>query len=604
MKKRLTVLVVALVIVSLWAGPALEAKKSKVKINLKGFGKFVEQQLKLWEVPGAAVAIVKDGEVVFAQGFGYRNVDKKLNATADTLFAIGSCSKAFTAAVLGILVDEGKLEWDKPVRGYIPEFKLKDPFASEQMTAVDLMCHRSGLPRHDGVWYGASASREALILRLPYLEPTRPFRTTFQYNNLMFLTAGYMAGKQAGVTWEELVKTKIFEPLGMKTSNFSVNCSQEAEDFSLPYSKRDKKLKAIPFRNIDAMGPAGSINSSVREMAQWILLNLNKGKMGDKQIISEVNLTKCHLPQMAVSRPLSKHKEHSYGSYGLGWGQGTYRGHPVVSHGGGIDGFVSSVSFLPNDNAGVVVLTNSDRGGGVLCAVVRYNAYDRILKMKQVPWSKRIKDERAKADKEREKNEVKEKDKKDKDRKLNTQPSHGLDAYAGEFENPGYGIMAVEESGGTLKVTYNGYAMMGEHYHYDVFSFNHKAFDMVFKFSFHSNVKGDIDRVSAPLQEGVEDIVFTRMAAGKLKDPAFLKKLTGEYELHGEAAVITLNSANELIANVPGQQPYTLVPYKGTEFTLKQLKGFTIKFILDKAGNVTGLESHQPNGVFKAKKKK
>ncbi|MFQ6032023.1 MAG: serine hydrolase domain-containing protein, partial [Candidatus Zixiibacteriota bacterium] len=215
--------------------------------------------MKEWKVPGLAISIVKEDKVIYTKGFGFRDVKKGLKVTPHTLFAIGSCTKAFTAVAMGFLVDEGKLDWDKPVREYLPSFKLKDPFASERMTPRDLVCHRSGLPRHDLVWYNSSTSREELTHRLQYLEPSKDFRTTYQYQNLMFMTAGYMVGKIAGKTWEEFVRERILEPLGMEESNFSVEDSKKAPDFALPYFKdKQERVIEIPFRNIDNVGPAGS----------------------------------------------------------------------------------------------------------------------------------------------------------------------------------------------------------------------------------------------------------------------------------------------------------------------------------------------------------
>ena len=210
-----------------------------------------------------------------------RNVEENLPVTPNTIFAIGSSSKAFTATSAAIAVEDGKLEWDKPVREYLPTFKMKDDFASERMTLRDLLCHRSGLPRHDLSWYNTPATREQIIDRVRYLEPTSDFRTNFQYQNLMYMTAGYLAGLVDGTTWEELVRERIFKPLGMTHSQFSVEDSQKSDNYALPYNEKDDKVKKIEFRNIDTVGPAGSINSNVVDMIEWVRLQLKKGKVGE-----------------------------------------------------------------------------------------------------------------------------------------------------------------------------------------------------------------------------------------------------------------------------------------------------------------------------------
>jgi len=360
MKKGSVKILVILLVFSLFLYSPLPAKKKAPKVNLKGFPEFVEKAMKGWKVPGLAISIVKDGKVVFAEGFGFCDVKKGLKVTPQTLFAIGSSSKAFTATAMGILVDECKLDWDNPVREYLPSFKLKDLFAAERMTHRDLVCHRSGLPRHDAIWYGASANRKELFNRLAYLEPSKDFRTIFQYQNLMFMTAGYLVGQIAGKTWEKFVQERILNPLGMNDGNFSVEDSKKAPDFALPYMEKKDKVIEIPFRNIDAVGPAGSINSNVMDMAKWVLLNLNKGKHGEKQIISEASLKQIHSPQMVMGEMFpgfEKYNELFYDNYGMGWMITFYKGHLLLHHGGGIDGFTALVSFMPRDNMGIVVLT-------------------------------------------------------------------------------------------------------------------------------------------------------------------------------------------------------------------------------------------------------
>ena len=234
-----------------------ESKFKKIKT-------FIDTVMKAWKVPGVAVGIMKGDKLVFAEGFGYRNIKEKLPVTTNTLFAIGSCTKAFTSASIGILVDEGKAEWDKPVKNYYPEFKMYDNFASEKMTFRDLVTHRSGLPRHDLMWYGTKLTRKEIVERLQYLEPNKDFRTNYQYQNLMVMTAGYIAGVINGTSWEDLVKEKIFKPLGMDNSNFSVLESQKSADYAKPYSTmKDDEIKEMAFMDISTIGPAGAINSNI-----------------------------------------------------------------------------------------------------------------------------------------------------------------------------------------------------------------------------------------------------------------------------------------------------------------------------------------------------
>src|SRR5205814_7500103 len=228
---------------------SVEQKAAKNPADtLSGFDDFANGALKSWNVPGAAMAIVANGKVVSAKGFGLRDVKNNLPVTPDTLFPIGSCTKAFTTFVLGQLVDEGKLEWDKPVGRYVPGFRMFDDVTSRELTPRDLVTHRSGLPRHDLVWYNnQDLSRKEIVERLQYLPPSAELRQRFQYNNLMFLTAGYLIEQLTGTKWEQAVRARIFEPLGMARSNFADVDSQKTTDFAKPYRDDHDKLIEIPF---------------------------------------------------------------------------------------------------------------------------------------------------------------------------------------------------------------------------------------------------------------------------------------------------------------------------------------------------------------------
>lgn len=570
--------------------------------ELNGFSKFVTDKMKEWKVPGLSVAIVKEGEVVFCEGFGFRDVEKGLKTTPETIFAIGSSSKAFTTMAMGILVDDGKLEWDKPVRNYLPTFKLLDSFATERMTPRDLVTHRSGLPRHDLMWYNSPFARQEIFDRLEYLEPNKDFRTYFQYQNLMFMTAGYLVGQLTGSSWEQVVQEKIFDSLEMGNSNFSVEKSKEATDFSLPYNEKDDEIEEIAFRNIDTVGPAGSINSNLTDMANWVLLHLGKGKFQDRQVISEGNLTQMHIPQMVIqSMPgmdiFAKQDEIGHASYGLGWFIQHYRGHNLVHHGGNIDGFSAMVTLMPQDDIGVVVLSNLN--GSQLPMVLCFNVFDRLLGLDEIDWSQRIKEEVDKLKEAMEKS----KEKSAAERKTDAPPSHPLKDYAGDFEHPGYGVISIALKDDKLAATYNSMDFPMVHYHYDIFEMTYELFDMSMKVSFFNDVKGNIGTLALPLEPSVKDIVFTRMPEKGMTDKSFLEQFVGEYEVMGMSAVVSLKGENVLALSIPGQPEFELVPYQGTEFTLKDMPGFSIEFKQDESGAVTEAIVTQPGAVFTAKKK-
>ena len=397
---RFALLSLVVLAVLLGGGPATggetsEDRAASARAALEGFDDLVRQAIEDFNVPGLGIAVVAGGEVVYAEGFGYRDVENDLPMTPNSLFAIGSTTKAMTVTALGMLVDEGKLDWDMPLRTYLPGFRLSDPLTTERITPRDLVTHRSGLPRHDMVWYNNDQSTRAeIVAQLAYLELTEDLRAKFQYNNLMYMTAGYLAGQLSGKTWEEVVRERLFEPIGMQRTNLSVEESKKDADHALPYRENDDdEIELIPFRNIDLVGPAGSVNSSVNEMARWLLFNLHGGKVGDRQLINAATLADIHSPHMTTGATADR-PDISVSTYGLGWDIATYRGHRRIAHGGGIDGFITSVMFFPDADLGLVVFNNR---GSYLPDLVAQHAADRVLGLEEVDWIGEALEERRKA---------------------------------------------------------------------------------------------------------------------------------------------------------------------------------------------------------------
>jgi CubicO group peptidase (beta-lactamase class C family) len=576
------------------ADPAQAAREA-----LAGYDELVTKMIEDWKVPGVAVAIVKGGDVVYAKGFGYRDMEKKLPVTPDTLFSIGSCSKAFTTFTMATLVEEGKLQWDEPVRTFLPEFKLYDPIASELITPRDLVTHRSGLPRHDLLWYNNNKlSRREMVERLRYLEPNEKLRAKWQYNNLMFLTAGYLIEHVTGKSWEDNVRERIFQPLGMTHSNFSVLDSQKAADFAQPYREEDDKIELIPFRNIVTVGPAGSINSSVHEMSKWIALHLGGGQAAGKPLVSAATLADLHAPHMVLGGP-GERPEFSPASYALGWAVDTYRGHQRIQHGGSIDGFQALVSLLPQDGVGMVILVNKQSG---ITELLERHTMDRLLGLDPIDWNGEALTRR---DKTREAAKAGE-SKKASLRKTGTKPSHKLQDYAGEYEHPGYGIVKVAVQGDRLELTYNDITAPLDHWHYEVWNGAEDAADPTFensKILFQGDIKGNVASLAAQFEPQVKDIVFTKKPDARLSDPAYLQRYVGEYTLADEKFTIAV-SGNALTVTPPGGGLYHLVPGTGGEFVLKEYSVVSLVFREDAQGNVTGMDIIEPDEAYEVKKTK
>ena len=403
--------------------------------------------MKSWGVPGLAVAIVKDGKVVLAKGYGLRNVQANLPVTADTLFAIGSSTKAFTTMSMGILVEEGKLAWDEPVTKYLPTFELKDKVAGTGMTPRDLVTHRSGLPRHDLVWYNAKRSRAELVAATEVPRAEREFSRKIPVPESDVSDRRPSGGRGRGRVVGRGDKNADPRPSrNEEHATLRSVCRRKGATSRRPTRSKRRLPGDIPFRVIDTVGPAGSINSSVNDMAKWLQLNLGVGAIDGKRIVAARQVQDMHRPQMVIQTfpGLFEDPEIQQPAYGLGWFVESYRGKKRVHHGGAIDGFMAQVSFLPSEGVGVVVLTNL--GGTPLPDIVARHASDRLMGLEPIDWNGRALKRRDVA----EKASAAAKKSAGDERKAGTKPAHALDEYAGEYAHPAYGSVIVAVSGDSL----------------------------------------------------------------------------------------------------------------------------------------------------------
>jgi CubicO group peptidase (beta-lactamase class C family) len=471
--------------------------------------------MKEWQVPGLAVAVVKDGKVIFSRGYGYRDVQKKLPVTERTLFAIGSITKSFTVAGLGMLADAKKLDWERPVRDYLPDFRLHEKAPGDRVTPRDLVTHRTGLPRHDSLWYLTRLDRRQLYERLRYLEPTKDLRAAYQYNNLAFMTAGVLLEKLAGTSWEEFTRRRLFEPLGMTGSNFSVARLQQAEEVAQPYRELGGKIRRIPFRNIDPVGPAGSINSCVEEMSRYLLFHLERGKYGGKQLLSRNMAEEMQTPHMVIPlaiQRLDKFAMPGDSSYGLGLLITRHHQEKMIQHGGAIDGFIASMALLPEHRLGAVVLSNLwRRDGNTVPRVVTYEIFDRLLGLSGIDWRERARQQSKLAAKQR----IDRKKASAKDRKEGTSPTHALADLAGRYHHPAHGVIRVEVAGKDLRLKFSAATVLARHYHYNTFEIvDTEDFPAAMlaehKLTFVPGKKGVIDRFRIDMETGVAELIFQR----------------------------------------------------------------------------------------------
>ena len=438
------------------------------KTDLSSLDASIDSAMKEWKVPGAAVAIVRDQSVVYMKGFGVRELGKNDPVTPDTLFDIGSCTKAFTSAAIAILVDQGKMQWDGKVNEYIPFFHLRDPLADENVTVRDLLTHRTGVPGTDLLWYVfPEASREQLIRRLAYAAPNVGFRTKFQYQNMMYVVAGYAVGEVTHSTWDDFVRTSIFQPLGMNASDTSSVDAEKSPDHASPHEENpDGSVKVIPWHNIDNAGPAGSINSSARDMAKWMTLQLNHGKYDGKQLITEKNMREMQAPQMVIDSggeiPTVFFPDSTQLSYGLGWFVQQYRGHQLILHAGDIDGFSTMVVLIPEIHTAYFVVINL---GSFYRQVLSYQIADRLLNLPDAGWDAHFK--KLEADLKAEEKE--QGDAWESKRTPATHPSRELSAYVGTYQNALYGDAEVVMENQKLSLRFHSIKSDLDHFQYDTF---------------------------------------------------------------------------------------------------------------------------------------
>lgn len=420
--------------------------------SLNRLDRYIKSAIKDWDIPGLALAIVKDDRILHQRGFGVRQIGAQAPVDRHTLFAVASNTKAFTATALGLLVQEGKLSWDDPVTEVSPDFQLYDPVATEKIRVRDLLCHRSGLGLWAGdlTWWDSNYDRAEVIRRIRFQKPVSDFRTTYHYTNLMFLVAGELIPQVTGISWDRFIKQRFFEPLNMHRSNTSVKALSRMDNVATPHSVLNGKLTAIDYLNVDNCAPAAAINSSVADLSQWVRLQLNDGLYEGKRLVASPIIQETRRPH--VLRNLSnkmrqRHPSIHFSTYGLGFGLHDYQGRLVVNHTGGLDGMVSYVGFMPEEDLGVIVLTNSV-DHEIHRALPLY-VFDMFLDEDETDWSG-IYLEDFKRSRARQKAQTQ---KRLANRPQDNSPDRPLERYTGTFVSSVYGSACIAEKAGQLKMT-------------------------------------------------------------------------------------------------------------------------------------------------------
>jgi CubicO group peptidase (beta-lactamase class C family) len=607
MKKIIFVFLCALSLTSLLGQKAKKSSSSPAVDKFARLDTAFQRMLNDWKAPGFAVAVVEKDKIVYAKGFGYRDVENKLPMTANTVLAIGSCTKAFTCSLIGLQQKNNKIEWDKPVKDYYPELKFFNNDMTNQITVRDIMTHRTGLPRHDYSWYLNPTSRDSFMKRVQYLEPTYPPRQKWQYNNFMFALQGVIVEKLTQKSWEKNIEEQIFKPLGMTSSFFSVKDFDKKADAAKAYmTQNDSIIKKMDYYNIDAMGPAGSINSSVTDMAQWVKMWINGGKYDGKEILPNAYISEAMSSHMIVSGglPTKEIPDVHLSNYGFGWFLASYKGHYRVEHGGNIDGFSASTSFFPTDSIGIIVLVNQN--SSALPSIVRNTVADIMLKIPYFDWHNDRYKTYLNSKKEADSIAVKAVS----NRKMGTQLSHKLEDYTGIYKSDGYGDFIVDLQKDSLFLSVKHNRMWLERYHYDIFA-THNAKEKIdtssrggVRVQFTTDLSGNIGEMHIfGLEASLsKPLVFIRKELPKPLTLEQLKKYVGEFELMGAPVKTYLKEDKTLYVVVPGQPEYELDYVGNNKFNFAKVAGFAVQFEMG-ADEVTSLTFLQPHGNYTANKK-
>jgi CubicO group peptidase (beta-lactamase class C family) len=474
-----------------------------------------ERARKTFDVPGIGIAVVKDGNVVFAKGFGVRKLGDSRLVTANTLFGIASNTKAFTAACLAMLVDEGKVHWTDRVIDHLPSFQMADPYVTREMRVQDLLVHRSGLALGAGdlMFFPASdLSSDESVKRLRYVPLETSLRSAYAYDNVLYLVAGKVIEAVSGKTWPDFIRERVFSPLAMSESKTSIRDIGPNDDFASPHAHVDGVLAPIRPDVLDNNGPAGAIQSSVANMSKWVITQLNTGQIpGGKRLFSAARSKEMWSEFTPIpignTPPGLENFKTNFSAYALGWGLRDYRGYKLVSHTGGLSGMVSQVMLVPELKLGVIVLTNQEAGGAF--SSITMAILDQYMKPPATDWIAAF----DAAAKQRAKNAAEVVKKAGAKRNAASTPSLALAGYAGRYRDPWYGDVTIKEEAGKLIMRFtHSPDLTGEmeHWQYDTFiaRWKNRAMDADAYVTFSLKPDGSVDQIKMAAVSPLTDFSF------------------------------------------------------------------------------------------------
>jgi CubicO group peptidase (beta-lactamase class C family) len=471
----------------------------------------VAEVMDKWQVPGLALAVVWNAGAPFVRPYGLRDVEAGLKVTNGTQFQLMSISKSFAATGLALLVEEGRIDWKKPVREYIPEFRLHDPVATDRLTVRDFLCHHSGLPRHDWIWLPGDLSPAQMLAAMRYLEPSDDIRSTFQYSNLGYLVASMVAERVSGQSWAEFTRA-LTDKLHMSVT-FTVEELAAAADAAVPYAMEGGTCLRSKLWCVSATA-AGGMSTSIASLANWLRFHLGKGEFEGQRLLAPSLIQELQKPRVHVGA--YEFAEYSDVHYGFGFRTHRYRGERVVWHGGGFIGTNALMMMLPERGVGVGVLANNGMSPVSTPHIIANYVFDRVCGKEPAPWLDRFREMRHKFVAQQNLNRQAAK----ASRMPAAGPSRDLADYAGDYEHPGYGRITITHAAGKLRWAFRGMSEPLTHRHHDTFELPEAPTspgDLLpgqLAVSFSADREAKITSVAVPLEPLVKDIAFTRVAAG------------------------------------------------------------------------------------------
>jgi len=568
-----------------------------VKESLVGFEQYMTKVLADWNEPGAGVAVIYDNKIVYINGFGYRDYGNKLPVTKNTLFQIASNTKLFTTVAAGKLVEKGIFDWDKPIKEAVPELEFYNENLNSQITLRDMLGHKTGISRHDMIWFQSDFTRKDLFERMKYLEPSIPLRQGFIYNNLMYSAIGYAIELRTGKTWEEYVTEELLVPLEMNNTVFSLKEMEKSTDYGVPYNeKRDTTLLyKVPLKEDGAaVGPAGSIISNLDELSHWVIALMNDGKYNGTEVISPSIIKETLEPGIGFRNSELEekgYKERLNVMYGMARQTEVYRGNILTKHGGDMPGFHSQIAILPYDKIGVITFVIGDQGAR-LRDVIMYNLVDRLLGLEETDWNGRRLEShlKRKAGSKKARNFV------GYDQIAKTSPTHPLKDYVGYFTNEAYGEFMIVYKEDALHFNFRKTELPLTHYHFNRFDTPNDEDFGKWSINFNISPQGEINSAIISIDQG--QVVFKKKTDTSFSNPDILIQYAGKYQYAGSEFEIKLKDGKLALV---GTTDDILIPYKKHIFKVLKFDDLQIEFIMEK-DKISGMMYKTPSGIYECKR--